>query len=409
MSSPKEISAIEYTYNLPETKIAHFPVTPKHDSKLLIYKNGIIEETIFKELDKKLNEDSLLILNNTKVLQARIVFEKETGGKIEIFCLQPAHGNLWHKILNHKKKVELECLIGGFNKWKNGTLTKEIKINSKTIVLKATYLNELPSGKIVQLDWNDDEISLNEILEFAGETPLPPYIQRQSEVADKLFYQTYYALQEGSVAAPTAGLHFTKEVFEGLEKKKIKKLFVTLHVGAGTFKPIKSDLLAEHVMHKEWMCVTQNQLKELLQTKTNKIAVGTTSLRFLESIYWLGVLLLEDKTIELSELKLKQWDAYSKNKNITQTEALNALLKKMENENAEEFYTQTQILIAPGYTFKMTDALITNFHQPNSTLLLIIAAAAGEDWKKIYDYALLNNFRFLSYGDSSLIWINKKN
>ena len=408
MRSPKDILANTYTYDLPESRIAKFPVIPKHNSKLLLYKNGEIRETTFKEIDKEIEPESLIVLNNSKVLQARIVFEKETGGRIEVFCLQPAHAKLWHQVLSNKGSAEIECLVGGISKWKQGPLEKKIVIADKTVVLHARYLNDLPNGKLIELFWNDDSVSLAEILEFGGETPLPPYLQRKPDLNDKFLYQTYYAVPEGSVAAPTAGLHFTEDVFAAIEKKNIQKLFVTLHVGAGTFKPIKSDTLSGHEMHKEWICITQEHLKNLLLPHKTTIAVGTTSLRFLESVYWLGVTLFKNSSIELSQLGLKQWDAYEGDTTISKTEALTTLLHKMEAENVKEFYTHTQILIAPGYEFKIADALLTNFHQPGSTLLLLIAAAIGDDWKKVYTYALGNNFRFLSYGDSSLLWINKR-
>lgn len=407
MRSPKDIPAIEYTYELPEGRIAQFPVTPKHASKLLVYKNGSVHETVFRNITEEIETNSLVVFNNTKVVQARLIFEKETGGKIEIFCLQPAHGQLWQEALTQKRSTEMECLVGGISKWKTGPLRKEIILKNETLVLTARYVSDLPNSKLIELQWDKETLTLAEVLELAGETPLPPYLQRKAETRDKLEYQTYYAEQEGSVAAPTAGLHFTEEVFADLEKKKVQKLFVTLHVGAGTFKPIKSDTLSGHEMHKEWLCITKQQIEALLQNKNQTIAVGTTSLRFLESIYWLGVALHHNPLVPLSKLELKQWDAYETKIQIPKENALQLLLNKMAHEKLEEFYAQTQILIAPGYQFKMADGLITNFHQPGSTLLLLVAAAIGDDWKKVYQYALENNFRFLSYGDSSLLWIKK--
>jgi len=407
MPSPKDISANAYTYDLPDHKIARHSVSPKHNSKMLVYNNGELNESIFKNISSQLNENSLLVFNNTKVLQARMIFEKETGGKIEVFCLQPANSVLWETALTQKGSVEMECLVGGISKWKQGPIEKKIVYKNKPITIWAHYMGDLPECKHIKLTWEDADVSFAEILDTAGETPLPPYLNRKPESADKITYQTYYAEREGSVAAPTAGLHFTKEVFEDLDKKEVHKLFITLHVGAGTFKPIKSDKLADHEMHKEWICIHKDQLKQIIHSQKQIIAVGTTSLRFLETIYWLGILVSKNEALNLQNLHLTQWQPYEYTSELTRREAIQVLLKKMEAEKLEEFYCTTQILIAPGYQFQMADALLTNFHQPGSTLLLLVAAAIGNDWKKIYDYALANDFRFLSYGDCCLLWVRK--
>lgn len=406
MGSPKDISAVDYTYDLPDEKIAKFPVQPKHDSKLLIYKDGSIKQSTFLHLPEFIESGTLLIMNNTKVLQARLIFEKDSGGKIEVFCLKPTNDRLWQDVLNEKHKVDMACLVGGISKWKKGPLEKKLQHGSKQISLFARYLNDLPDSKHIELSWNED-LTFAEILEIIGETPLPPYINRKAEASDKQTYQTYYAAIEGSVAAPTAGLHFTSEVFNELDKKNIKKQFITLHVGAGTFKPIKSEKLGEHEMHSEWICVTKEFITQLLNTTGKVITVGTTSLRLSESIFWLGVLCGLKKDLPLKEIKVGQWEPYDLKTTMSKTEALHNLLLKMEAEKIDSFYTTTQILIAPSYEFKIADGLITNFHQPGSTLLLLVAAAIGEDWKKIYDFALSNNFRFLSFGDSSLLWMRK--
>ncbi len=406
MTSPKDISSKNYTYDLPLDKIAKYPVSPRDQSKLLIYQNGVLTEKKFTDLPAEIPNGVTMVFNNTKVVQARIVFEKESGGKIEIFCLQPAHHKTWETALNESDKVEMECLIGGISKWKNGPLEKKINYNNEIINLQAYYKEDAIDGKLVLLSWNNASIPFYTILELAGETPLPPYLQRKAEKEDELNYQTQYALHKGSVAAPTAGLHFTELLFAALQKKEIKKSFITLHVGAGTFKPIKSETLDKHDMHREWICITKKQLQELINA-TQIIAVGTTSLRYLESLYWLGVL-MSDSKCKLNTLALKQWQPYELKSVLTKNEVFKILLDKMNTEGVDEFYTTTQLLIVPGYTFRVADALITNFHQPGSTLLLLVAAAVGDDWKTIYNYALQNNFRFLSYGDSSLLWIKKK-
>jgi len=405
MLSPKDISSKNYTYNLPLDKIAKYPVSQRDQSKLLVYENGSIAEKKFTEISTHIPEGATLVFNNTKVVQARIVFEKESGGKIEVFCLQPAHKKTWETALNETDKVEMECLIGGIGKWKNGPLEKKIYHNNKIVHLQAYYKEDATDGKLVLLSWDNSTIPFYTILELAGETPLPPYLQRKAEKEDTVNYQTHYALHKGSVAAPTAGLHFTEGVFDSLQKKGIHKTFITLHVGAGTFKPIKSETLDKHDMHREWICITKKQLHDLINAK-QIVAVGTTSLRHLESMYWLGVLMSNSGT-ELRALELKQWQPYELKSSLTKNEAFKLLLDKMETEGLEEFFTTTQLLIVPGYRFRVADALITNFHQPGSTLLLLVAAAVGDDWKTIYDYAIQNDFRFLSYGDSSLLWIKK--
>lgn len=405
MTSVKNISSKNYTYDLPLDKIAKYPVSQRDQSKLLVYKEGNITEKIFTDLCDEIPLGTTMVFNNTKVVQARIVFEKEGGGKIEVFCLQPAHHKTWEIALNANDTVEMECLIGGINRWKNGPLEKTLNHNNEIIHLHAHYKEDTVDGKLVALSWDNKHLPFYTILELAGETPLPPYLQRKPEKEDVANYQTQYALHKGSVAAPTAGLHFTESVFESLQKKGIEKLYITLHVGAGTFKPIKSETLENHDMHREWICITQTQLKGLINA-TQIIAVGTTSLRHLESMYWLAILMSDSKS-EIKTLQLNQWQPYEQKSTLTKLEAFKILLAKMETEDVEEFFTTTQLLIAPGYTFRVVDAMVTNFHQPGSTLLLLIAAAVGDNWKTIYNYALQNNFRFLSYGDSSLLWFNK--
>ena len=415
MIHPKNISILDYTYDLPADRIALHPLTERDDSKLLVYENGKIKQDIYKHIDTYLPENSLLIFNNTKVIKARIRFQKSSGGVIEIFCLEPYEDiNEYSTIMNKKGSVKWKCMIGGASKWKEGKLIKELGISNSELGAKLT--EKLPDAYVVEFSWAPADLSFAEVLERSGEIPLPPYIKRKPEAEDTERYQTIYAQDEGSVAAPTAGLHFTKEIFKSLAEKNIQTNFVTLHVGAGTFKPVKAAIMQDHEMHAEWIDVSVEMIEDLLlQLNKTIVAVGTTSLRTIESLYWMGV-----KTIlqpGIKQLKLNQWEVYEEpliNCNIPVKESLSSLLNWLKKNDHQKLLTQSQILIAPGYTFKITNALITNFHQPQSTLLLLVAAATGNDlpngqagWRKIYDHALQNNFRFLSYGDGSLLFINK--
>ncbi len=411
MTDPKKISIQDYTYHLPEERIAKYPLAERDASKLLIYKDGLINEDKYKNVAAYIPEDSLLVFNNTKVVEARLLFQKPSGGVIEIFCLEPheQYPDITTAMLQ-KEKVWWNCLVGGASKWKPGqVLEKRIRAAEKEILLTASYIEKKTGSFTIELSWSPSSLSFAEVLHHFGAIPLPPYIKRAVEESDKERYQTVYAHFEGSVAAPTAGLHFTEAVFNELERKNIKKDFVTLHVGAGTFKPVKSDTMEEHEMHAEWMDVSRKTIQNLLDNlDQNIIVVGTTSLRTIESLYWLGA----KSIINPYSLQLSQWEPYELTKhNVPVKEALHALLKWMDDNKLERLVTKTQILIAPGYSFKIIDALITNFHQPQSTLLLLVAALIGDDqpsghvgWKKVYDYALNNDFRFLSYGDGSLLW-----
>jgi S-adenosylmethionine:tRNA ribosyltransferase-isomerase len=406
---PKNISIQDYTYHLPNDKIALHPLEQRDTSKLLVYKNGEIKQDIYKNIQAHLPSNSLLIFNNTRVIRARILFTKPTGGVIEIFCLEPYEAD-YTTTLTATKKCLWKCLIGGVSKWKNGELKKECGVGSLELV--ATIVEQFSDTYIVEFNWAGN-ISFAEVLEHAGNIPLPPYIKRNPDLADKERYQTIYAAHDGSVAAPTAGLHFTNDIFKSLEEKKITKDFVTLHVGAGTFKPVKAATMQQHQMHAEWIDVSTAAIENLIAHLDNTIAaVGTTSLRTLESLYWMGVKAKLHPSLQ--QLQLTQWEVYDDlaTSNISVEEALAALLQWLAKNNLDHLFTQTQILIAPGYTFKIVNALVTNFHQPQSTLLLLVAAAIGNDlpagqagWKKMYTFALENDFRFLSYGDGSLIFI----
>lgn len=404
---PRNISIEDYSYILPESKIANYPLPERDQSKLLIWNKGEIKEDIYKNITDHLPEKSLLIFNNTKVIQARILFKKSTGGVIEIFCLEPyEQNNEYNSVMNKKEFVHWKCLIGGASKWKSGPLEKSFIINNKEVNLKAELTKKLPEAYITKLSWKPDEYSFGEIIEHAGEMPLPPYIKRKAIEEDRKSYQTIYAEQDGSVAAPTAGLHFTPGIFSSFKNKNILTDFITLHVGAGTFKPVKSKVMLSHEMHAEWIDVSMSVIKNILKNKEKIIAVGTTSLRTIESLYWMGLKVLSNINCVIGNLEIKQWGVYDKNfleTNVSVENALTALLNWMKLNQLTRIISKTQILILPGYKFKIAKGLITNFHQPKSTLLLLIAAAIGNEWKRIYNYALENNFRFLSYGDGCLL------
>lgn len=409
--NPSLINISDYTYTLPEEKIARYPLAERDASKLLIYRNGQLSEDIYRHIDEYLPANSLLVFNNTKVVEARLEFQKPTGGVIEIFCLEPheqypdiasglsQHGKVWWK-----------CLIGGASKWKRGqTLQKVISYEKHLIRVEAKYIDKLSDCFVVELSWTPAGFSFAEILHHAGLIPLPPYIKRSPELSDVERYQTVYAEQHGSVAAPTAGLHFTQSIFHRLQQKGIEQCFVTLHVGAGTFKPVKSATMQEHEMHAEFIDVPASVIKQLLAHLDAIFAVGTTSLRTLESIYWMGVKTIAYPTLSPAKLFIQQWEVYDNQypQDIPVKDALENLLAWMNRNRLERILDRTQICIVPGYKLRMIKGIVTNFHQPQSTLLLLVAAVAGNDWRKIYDHALQNGFRFLSYGDGSLLFVQE--
>ncbi|MBH2005113.1 MAG: S-adenosylmethionine:tRNA ribosyltransferase-isomerase [Sphingobacteriia bacterium] len=414
----RQIRISDFFYELPEDRIARYPLTERDAGKLLVYRNGEISETIYRKLAAELPAGSLLVFNNTRVVEARLLFQKETGGQIEIFCLEPGdqYADITTAMLQ-KGKVYWKCLVGGAKKWKEGPLRLEIQqpnagaehagTGQAPLIIEARKAAQHNDYFIIELSWNHPQLSFAELLHAAGSIPLPPYLNRKTEEADKERYQTIYAKLDGSVAAPTAGLHFTPHVFESLQQKNIRTAFVTLHVGAGTFKPVKASTMGEHEMHAEFIEVSAALIQQLIdQPAEGIIAVGTTSLRTLESLYWLGVKASLQPGISAEALQLHQWEAYElAEKKISAATALQALLHWMEQRQINKLITKTQIIIAPGYPFKMIKGLITNFHQPQSTLLLIVAAITGKDWKRIYRYAMEHDFRFLSYGDGSLLWI----
>jgi S-adenosylmethionine:tRNA ribosyltransferase-isomerase len=405
MIDPKKISILDYTYDLPAERIALHPLAERDASKLLVYKNGNIQEAVYKNIAEHLPAESLLIFNNTKVIKARIRFQKSSGGVIEVFLLEPFEAD-YTSTLSATKKTTWKCMIGGVSKWKEKELSFGFGVLS--FELKAKLIEKLADAYLVEFSWTPADLSFAEILEQCGDIPLPPYIKRNTEETDTERYQTIYAKDEGSVAAPTAGLHFTPDIFIKLAAKNIQTDFVTLHVGAGTFKPVKAATMQEHEMHAEWIDVNAAMIENLVELiDKTVVAVGTTSLRTLESLYWMGVKANLNPAIE--QLHITQWEVYEDPLTITSLsaqEALSSLLTWMKANNRDRIFTQSQILIAPGYHFKIAKAIITNFHQPQSTLLLLVAAAIGSDWKKNYTYALQNDFRFLSYGDGSLLFIN---
>jgi len=404
---PKDISILDYTYSLPDEKIAAFPLQQRDASKLLIYKNGKIQQDIYKNIADHLPEKSLLVFNNTKVIPARILFQKFTGSIIEIFCLEPS--NEYNVAMQQKGSSKWKCLIGGVSKWKEEFLNKKIIIAATEVALKAKIVEKLSEAYIVEFSWEPAELSFAEIIQYAGETPLPPYIKRKADDADKERYQTIYAAYDGSVAAPTAGLHFTETVFSSFIKKEITKAYVTLHVGAGTFKPVKALQMEGHEMHTEWIEVNIGTIEQLINNLSDTIvATGTTSLRTIESLYWMGVKTILDPAIKNEALVIHQWEVYDTalgETNYSAEAALSSLIEWMKKKGEEKLISKTQILITPGYIFRIAKVLITNFHQPQSTLLLLVAAAIGNSWKEVYKYALENDFRFLSYGDGSLLFI----
>ena len=405
---PKNLLIADFTYSLPDKKIAKYPLAERDGGKLLVFKNGKITETVYRNIDDFLPDESLLIFNNTRVVEARLLFEKPTGGVIEIFCLEP--GEQYPDItsaVQQKGKVLWKCLIGGAGKWKHGTVLKKIISGDEgEVVLQAAIIDRLPDCFLIELTWQPAELIFAEVLQIAGLIPLPPYLHRNAEEDDKKRYQTIYAENDGSVAAPTAGLHFTDVVFDKLAAKNISSEFVTLHVGAGTFKPVKSERLNEHEMHAEFIEITEKALQNLINnTDKTVVAVGTTSLRTIETLYWMGVKLMKQPEATMDELSIKQWDPYEiETENLSAKDALMTVRKWMVKNQLKKLITKTQILIAPGYSLKIAKGIVTNFHQPQSTLLLLIAAIVGEEWKRIYEYALNNDFRFLSYGDGCLLF-----
>ncbi len=401
MKKVQEIAIAEYDYPLPDERIAKYPLTQRDASKLLLYKNGVVSEDLFTSLPTHIPQGSLMVFNNTKVIQARLRFKKDTGATVEVFCLEPELPNDYQLIFQQTGECVWQCLVGNSNRWKSGALSQVVTIGGKEVVLS---VERVSSGAVnrVRFFW-DGDYTFADILEAAGELPIPPYLNRSTEEGDKKTYQTVYSKVKGSVAAPTAGLHFTPSVLASLAAAGVSCEEVTLHVGAGTFKPVKSDLIAEHEMHEEYIEVRVELLEKLIAAGGAAVAVGTTSVRTLESLYFLGEAVHDNPALSPDELHVGQWQPYNREHTLTTVEALQALVAYLVKHERNVLHAHTQIMIAPGYTFRMVKAIVTNFHQPKSTLLLLVSAFVSGNWREIYDYALAHDFRFLSYGDSSLL------
>ena len=411
----KHIKISEYDYVLPDERIAKFPLPQRDHSKLLIYEHGKVSDDVFFNLPKYLPQHALMVYNNTRVIQARMHFRKETGALIEVFLMEPAAPTDYELMFQAKGQCSWLCMIGNLKKWKEGFLKRDFDIKGEHLTLSVLLNYEESAHSAtgtnywVDFSWDNANINFAEILEVVGELPIPPYLNRETEESDKLTYQTVYSKIKGSVAAPTAGLHFTDDVLRAIEARGIEREEVTLHVGAGTFKPVKSKEIYGHEMHTEYIVVHRHTLVNLIKYECKAIAVGTTSVRTLESLYYMGVKLENNPDATEEELHVSQWEPYEKEheggliNGITPVHAIQNLIDWLDKAGVEVLHSSTQILIAPGYEYKIVKMLVTNFHQPQSTLLLLVSAFVKGDWRKIYDYALANNFRFLSYGDSSLL------
>ena len=403
---PRHIHISEFNYPLPDERIAKFPLPVRDQSKLLVYRQGTVTEDRFTSLPDYLPAGALLVMNNTKVIQARLHFRKETGALIEVFCLEPIAPNDYALNFQQTEQSGWLCLIGNLKKWKGETLHREIEVKGQPLTLTATRGENRGTSHRVDFRWNNPEVTFAEILEVFGELPIPPYLNRDTQESDKETYQTVYSKIKGSVAAPTAGLHFTPRVLEALHAKGVETEELTLHVGAGTFKPVKSEEIEGHEMHTEYIAVTRHTIERLLAHEGKAIAVGTTSVRTLESLYHIGVALLQHPDSPDEALHVRQWQPYELSAewaDTPATEALQAILAYLDANGLEALHTSTQIIIAPGYRYRIVQAMVTNFHQPQSTLLLLVSAFVQGNWRTIYDYALSHGFRFLSYGDSSLL------
>ena len=401
MKNIQEIAIAEYDYPLPDERIAKYPLAQRDTSKLLLYKGGEIREEKFANLPNFIPQGALMVFNNTRVIQARLRFRKETGAQIEVFCLEPEQPADYQLMFQETKECVWQCLVGNSSRWKSGVLSQVIEIDGAQVTLSVERVSSA-AVNLVRFFW-DGGFTFAQLLEAAGELPIPPYLNRKTEESDMNTYQTVYSKVKGSVAAPTAGLHFTPAVLGALDAAGVQRGEVTLHVGAGTFKPVKSELIADHEMHEEYIEVQRGLIEKIIAAGGAAVAVGTTSVRTLESLYFLGEKVSENPLIEESELCVGQWEPYNREHKLSTVEALTALLQWLDTKGLDRVHSHTRIMIAPGYTFRIVKAIVTNFHQPKSTLLLLVSAFIGGNWRKVYDFALGNGFRFLSYGDSSLL------
>ncbi len=397
------IAIKDYQYPLPDERIAKYPLARRDQSKLMFWKNGAISDHQFKELPSLLPKGSMLVFNNTRVIRARLFFRKSTGALIEVFCLEPIHPADYGLSFSQTERCEWKCIVGNLKKWKDEILEQQVLLGKSSTILRAERKGIIAGGHQICFSWDNPDYSFSEILEACGNIPIPPYLNRESEEQDLDTYQTVYSKIKGSVAAPTAGLHFTNAIFDSLSANGIGCEELTLHVGAGTFQPVKAEKIGEHTMHTEHFTVTHKFIEKLLAHEGKIIAVGTTSVRTLESLWQIGCKIHLNQDIQPESLAITQWEAYNEDRaHLSAKDALFALLNYMDKHRISVLNTSTQIIILPGYKFKLVDGLVTNFHQPQSTLLLLIAAYLGDDWKRIYNHALENDYRFLSYGDSNL-------
>lgn len=421
----KHIQIADYDYPLPDSRIAKYPLKQRDHSKLLVYRGGTISDDVFYDITKYLPHGALMVFNNTRVIQARMHFRKETGALIEVFLMEPAAPADYEQMFQTTGRCDWLCMVGNLKKWKEGELKRTFEVKGQTLTLSAvidrTKTTEKSGGTNywVTFKWDNDNINFAEIIDAVGELPIPPYLNRKTEESDKTTYQTVYSKIKGSVAAPTAGLHFTEAVLGNIDACGITRDEVTLHVGAGTFKPVKTEEIAGHNMHSEYIVVHRHTIDRLLQHGCKSIAVGTTSVRTLESLYYIGVKILQNPNATEDELHVDQWEPYdlphdekglvmANNKAVSVEEAIGAIRDWLDSDHLETLRASTQIIIAPGYVYKIVSTLITNFHQPKSTLLLLVSAFLGGDWLSVYNYALDHEFRFLSYGDSCLLEPMKK-
>lgn len=410
MNNPRNIAIEEYNYTLPEKRIAKFPMAKRDESKLLVYDKGEISHDIFKNIANYLTKGDLLVYNNTKVIQARLHFRKPTGALIEVFLLEPYSPHDYEQVFQAKNSCSWVCMIGNLKKWRTSStnvtgiaLSRTIKVGATDVILSARLGHEEHTGHVVDFEWNNSDITFAEILEAVGELPIPPYLNRKTEESDKTTYQTVYSRIKGSVAAPTAGLHFTDDVLHDIDAHGIMREEVTLHVGAGTFKPVKSKLIEGHEMHQEYISVKRAAIENIIKHGGKAVAVGTTSVRTLESLYYIGCRLYKNPLLEENQLCIDQWEPYDEPSEVPTPKALQCIIDWMDRNGLTTLHSATKIIIAPGYKYHVVKMLITNFHQPQSTLLLLVSALIGDDWHKVYDYAMSHGFRFLSYGDSSLL------
>ena len=413
MINPRNIEIKSYDYNLPDERIAKYPLEERDKSKLLIYKNRGISERHFYNLPEEIPADSLIVFNNTKVIQARLHFRKETGALIEVFCLEPESPRDYQQNFSCEHECTWTCLVGNSKKWKDGALSQTITVDDTEVVLSCERIGESGASQKIHFFW-DKPVSFAKILDAIGELPIPPYLNRETEEKDKQTYQTVYSRIKGSVAAPTAGLHFTEKELQALRDKNVDLEYITLHVGAGTFKPVKSETIEGHDMHTEFISVPrkviENILNHLKSSAAPLVAVGTTSVRTLESLFYIGYKLSQNPDAHAEELVVHQWEPYDISYSLSTIEALENILTYLERTGEENLVTATQILIAPGFQFRLVKTIVTNFHMPQSTLLLLVSAFVdgdsleGPNWHNIYKYAMEHEFRFLSYGDSSILF-----